>query len=135
MAMTEPRAEAAGHVVVGMYSFRTPDPVRLATFWGELMDLPLADGASDQLAMLDFHHERGPVTWMFEPIEPTDDPPCGRIGLDIGTQQDTGWAAVADRAESLGATRVAEHEQDGIRWIEMRDPDGNPFRVFAPRPQ
>lgn len=133
--MTDPRAEASSRIVVGMYSFRTPDPVKLATFWSELMDLPLAAGASDQLAMLDFEHERGPVTWMFEPTEPTDEPPSGRIGLDISIGEETGWAAVADRAESLGATRVSEHEQDSVRWIQMRDPDGNPFRVFAPRPQ
>ncbi|MEV8029772.1 hypothetical protein AB0O43_18055 [Cellulosimicrobium funkei] len=30
--------------------------------------------------------------------------------------------------------RVAEHEESGVRWIDMRDPDGNRFRVFAPRP-
>ncbi|MGC5614860.1 hypothetical protein [Georgenia sp. Z1491] len=63
------RSDDALHpdVQVGMYSFRTPEPVRLATFWGELMGLPMADGASDQIAMLDLDHEVGPITWLFEP--------------------------------------------------------------------
>ncbi|WP_373285117.1 VOC family protein [Microbacterium faecale] len=36
-------------------------------------------------------------------------------------------------AEALGATRGAEHEESGVQWIDMRDPNGNRFRVFAPR--
>lgn len=67
--MTEAEGpEAASRIVVGMYSFKTTDPIKLAIFWGQLMDLPLADGASDDLAMLDFHHQHGSVTWMFERV-------------------------------------------------------------------
>jgi hypothetical protein len=40
----------------------------------------------------------------------------------------------ADRAEGLGARRVADHEVDGVRWVELRDPKNNMFRIFAPRP-
>lgn len=118
---------------VGMYAFRTADPVRLATFWGALMRLPMAPGASAELAMLDFDHEVGPVTWMFEPLD--DDVPatCARLGLDLGGEG-LDHLATAARAEQLGATRVSEHEEDGIRWVVLRDPDGNPFRIFAPRP-
>lgn len=124
-----------GEVVprVGMYAFRSADPVRLATFWGELMGLPMAPGASAELAMLDFHHEVGPVTWMFEPPDPDEPVAGGRIGLDLGGDG-VDHQATAVRAEALGAVRVSEHEQDGVRWIVMRDPDGNRFRVFAPRP-
>jgi hypothetical protein len=85
--------------------------------------------------MLDFDHEHGPVTWLFERGEEADAPSSGRAGLDISNEADTDWAAVADRAESIGATRVSENERNGARWIEMRDPDGNRFRVFAPRRQ
>ncbi|GAA4514078.1 VOC family protein [Brevibacterium yomogidense] len=121
--------------VVGMYSFQTTDPIALATFWGQLMGLPLAEGASDEFAMLDFHHERGAVTWMFEQADRLDDSSHGRVGLDLSLADEELWATVADRAQDLGAVRVSEHEESGVRWIAMRDPDGNPFRVFAPRPQ
>lgn len=118
---------------VGMYAFRTADPVRLATFWGALMHLPMAPGASPELAMLDFNHEVGPVTWMFEPLDGDGTANSGRIGLDLGGEA-LDHLATATRAEQLGATRLSEHEEDGVRWVDMRDPDGNPFRVFAPRP-
>jgi len=119
--------------VVGMYAFRTPNPRRLAEFWAELMDLPISGPSTEDLVMLDFDHQAGPVTWMFERDPAAGDGPS-RIGLDIGGEADGDWRDIADRAERAGAQRVAEREQGGIRWVEMRDPDGNRFRVFAPRP-
>ena len=118
---------------IGMISMMSPDPRRLAAFWSELMGLPIADGASDEVVMLDFDHEIGPITWI---IERRDEVAVGTapIALDIGGVDEADWRELADRAESLGATRVAEHEQEAVRWIDMRDPYGNRFRVFAPRP-
>lgn len=128
-AMTDTTARP----VVGMISIMSPDPRRLAGFWSELMGLPIADGPFDDLVMLDLDHEVGPLTWI---LERADDVAVGTapVALDIGIQDATRWREVADRAEELGAQRVAEHEYDGVRWIDMRDPDGNRFRVFAPRP-
>ncbi|HVW43211.1 MAG TPA: VOC family protein [Amycolatopsis sp.] len=119
--------------VVGMYAFRARDPRRLAGFWAELMDLPISDLSTDELVMLDFDHTVGPVTWMFE-RDPAAGDESSRVGLDIGGQAAGDWRDIADRAERAGAERIAERRQDAIRWIEMRDPEGNPFRVFAPRP-
>jgi hypothetical protein len=56
-----------------------------------------------------------------------------RLMLDLGGGDD--WQQHADRIERLGAERVSNNEQDGIRWVVFRDPEGNTFRVFAPRPQ
>lgn len=122
-----------GRPIIGMVSMMSPDPRRLAAFWSELMGLPIAEGASDDLVMLDFDHEMSPITWI---LERSDDVAAGTapVALDIGSQDETAWREVADHAEELGAQRVTEHEQEGVRWIEMRDPDGNRFRVFAPRP-
>lgn len=121
-------------VGVGMYAFYCDQPQRLAAFWAELMDLPVADGATEDFVMLNFHHEVGPVTWLFHRVDAGAPPRANRIGLDISIDDEENWATVADRAEAAGATRVAQHEQDGVRWIEMLDPEGNTFRVFAPRP-
>ncbi|WP_106586434.1 VOC family protein [Murinocardiopsis flavida] len=44
------------------------------------------------------------------------------------------WAEQADRVAALGAERVSDNEQDRVRWVEFRDPEGNTFRIFAPRP-
>lgn len=127
------RGTAAIIPTVGMYAFRSPDPVRLATFWGALMHLPMAPGASPELAMLDFDHDVGPVTWMFEPLDDDMSATGARLGLDLGGDS-LDHLATAARAEELGATRVSEHEEDGVRWAVLHDPDGNQFRIFAPRP-
>lgn len=119
--------------VVGMYSFFTSNPTALASFWADLMGLPVADGATEDLVMLDFDHEVAAQTWIFERRD-ADAGPTAPIALDIGSQDESSWALVADRAEELGANRVADREEDGVRWVEMTDPDGNRFRVFAPRP-
>lgn len=121
-------------VGVGMYAFYCDEPRHLAAFWAELMDLPVADGATDDFVILDFHHEVGPVTWLFHRADAGAPPPANPIRLDIGIDDEEDWATVAERAETAGATRVAQHEQYGARWIEMLGPEGNAFRAFAPRP-
>lgn len=77
-----------GRAVGGMYSFRSDEPSRLATFWAEVMGLDRLDARR----------------------------------------------AVVERAEAAGAHRGDEHESEGVRWVEMGNIDGNPFRGFAPRP-
>ncbi|GAA1936189.1 hypothetical protein GCM10009775_30110 [Microbacterium aoyamense] len=128
------QGESGERPIVGMLHFLSPEPRRLARFWSELMRLPIADGATDDLVMLDFDHVVTPTTWIFGRAT---DAARGRapLGLDIGVQDADTWADVATRAEALGAERVGEHEDGGIQWIEMNDPDGNRFRVFAPRPE
>lgn len=124
----------ASRAVVGMYSFQTPNPVDLARFWGDLMGLPLVEAGPD-LVMLDLEHSVAPQTWLFQrgDRQPGDGPL--RLDLTTGIDADAdAWVALADRAEDLGAVRGERHEVDGVRWIDLRDPDGNPFRVFAPRP-
>jgi catechol 2,3-dioxygenase-like lactoylglutathione lyase family enzyme len=118
-------------VTLGMFSFRTPDPHRLARFWSELVGLPAADGATDDLVMLDLDHEVGPQTWLFER---TDEAAASdRLGLDLSPHDDEAWRTLAYRAERLGGSRVCDNDQGGVQWVDMHDPEGNRFRVFPPR--
>ncbi len=119
--------------IVGMYAFRTTDPHALATFWASLMELPISELSTDDLVMLDFDHKFAPVTWLFE-RDGSVSRERPRVSLDLSTEDATDWRALADRAEELGAVRRSDNELGGVRWIEMDDPDGNPFRVFGPRP-
>lgn len=130
---TENDSNTSVRPVVGMYSFFSPDPAPLANFWADLMGLPVADGATEDLVMLDLDHEVAAQTWIFE-RRAADSGPAAPIALDIGSHDENSWAAVADRAEELGAKRVADRDEGGVRWVDMTDPDGNRFRVFAPRP-
>jgi Glyoxalase-like domain len=53
--------------------------------------------------------------------------------LDLAGEEN--WLQHAERVVRLGATRVAEHEVQGARWVELRDPENNTFRIFGPRPR
>lgn len=115
---------------IGMYSFDCRDAAALAGFWSRVLERPVDAGATAEYATIGFDDE-GP-TWMFVRSE---DPGEGRnrLMLDLGGEEN--WREQADRVQGLGATRVAEHEAQGARWIELRDPEENTFRIFGPRPQ
>jgi predicted enzyme related to lactoylglutathione lyase len=116
-------------LTVGMISFDCRDAAKLAEFWSEVLDRAVDDGGTPAYATIGFDDE-GP-TWMFVR---SDDLAEGRnrLMIDLGGEAD--WADQADRVEGLGARRVADHEVEGVRWVELRDPENNTFRIFAPRP-
>lgn len=47
---------------------------------------------------------------------------------------DRDFPADAERVEALGAQRVSDNEEEGVRWVALRDPEGNKFRVGVVRP-
>jgi hypothetical protein len=65
----------------------------------------------------------------------SDDPSEGRNRLMLDLAGEAAWLEEAERVERLGARRVADHEVEGVRWVELRDPEENTFRIFAARPQ
>jgi predicted enzyme related to lactoylglutathione lyase len=115
---------------VGMYSFDCRDASTLASFWSSVLIRPVDEGATPAYATIGFQAE-GP-TWMFH--QPAGELAAGdnRLRLDFDGGAD--WAEQANRVEALGAERVSDNEQGGVRWVEFRDPEGNTFRIFAPRP-
>ncbi|MQA73657.1 MAG: VOC family protein [Solirubrobacterales bacterium] len=120
---------AQGTLEVGMYSFDCRDAAKLADFWSRVLERPVDTAATSEYATIGLDGE-GP-TWMFVR---SADPGEGRnrLMLDLGGEDD--WQQQADRVEGLGAERVADHQVDRVRWVEFRDPEGNTFRIFAPRP-
>lgn len=115
---------------VGMYSFDCADAAALAGFWAAVLERPVDEGATAAYATIGFDDD-GP-TWMFH--QPDGALPAGdnRLMLDLGGEAD--WSRQADRVEALGAERVSDNEVTGVRWVVFRDPEGNTFRIFAPRP-
>ncbi|MET9256022.1 VOC family protein [Streptomyces sp. NPDC003717] len=89
------------------------------------------DGRHEHAGRHEGFEGEGP-TWMFH--QPASDLPAGenRLMLDLGGEED--WAEQADRVAALGAERVSGNERDGVRWVVLRDPEGDTFRIFAPRP-
>ncbi|UCM88973.1 VOC family protein [Streptomyces marincola] len=118
-------------LTVGMYSFDCRDAARLAAFWSGVLMRPVDEGATPAYATIGFEGD-GP-TWMFH--QPTGGLAAGDNRLMLDLAGGGGWAEQADRVEALGAERVSDNEQDGVRWVVFRDPEGNTFRIFAPRPR
>lgn len=119
-----------GGLDVGMISFDCRDAAGLAGFWSRVLGRPVDPGASVDYATIGFD-EDGP-TWMFVR---SDDLPEGRNRLMVDLGGGADWCEQARRVEALGAYRVADHEVEGVaRWVELRDPENNTFRIFAPRP-
>jgi len=115
---------------VGMISFDCRDAAGLAGFWAGVLRRTVDPGATVDYATIGFA-DAGP-TWMFVR---SDDLAEGRnrLMLDLGGGED--WREQARRVEALGAYRIADHEVEGVaRWVELRDPEDNTFRIFAPRP-
>lgn len=49
-------------------------------------------------------------------------------GLDVPIEQRRARTdAEVSRLEALGATRVEAHEEMGVYWVVLRDPEGNEF--------
>ncbi|MEV7121534.1 VOC family protein [Kitasatospora griseola] len=58
------------------------------------------------------------------------EPKAGKNRLHLDVHSDGRLDATVDRLESLGATRVKEHDQGPIgHWWVMLDPEGNEFCV------
>lgn len=110
-----------------MLSFQTRDAARLASFWSKVLERPVDEGATEAYATIGLNEEG--LTWMFVH---SDNPRHGGFHPDLGGDDD--WREQAGRVTSFGATRGEEHEVNGVRWINLLDPEGNPFDIFAPRP-
>jgi predicted enzyme related to lactoylglutathione lyase len=129
--MTNPREAimTTPDMAISMCSFECRNAAALAGFWGRLLDRPVDEGASEAYATIGFD-DAGP-TWMFVQASELSN---GRNRFMLDFAGGEAWQEAADRAEAVGARRVAEHEVSGVRWIELCDPEGNTFRIFAPRP-
>ncbi len=99
-------------------TFDCTDAGALASFWGELLGRPVADGATESYAEL----EGTPgMTFMAVPEPKTTK---NRVHLDLKVDD---LSSEAERALALGATKQAEFDEGGFRWITFQDPAGNEF--------
>lgn len=126
-----PTRPTSGGLAVGMLSFTCADAAGLARFWAGVLGLSVAPGADEAYATL---VPGGPdePTWMFV----RGDPPGGGTAGDHGFHPDLSgpaWEEEVDRVVALGARLLGRCEAQGVRWVELADPEGNRFNVFAPR--
>jgi hypothetical protein len=94
------------------------NPLALASFWSELLAVPVADGATADWAIV-----RATPLLGFALVGDRT-PGKNVLHLDLAAADP---AAEVDRAIGLGAKRIADH--DG--WTTLADPEGNLFDVIG----
>jgi predicted enzyme related to lactoylglutathione lyase len=103
-------------------TFDAVDPERLAAFWAAVTGRQLAEATSD-VALLTSATE--PVRLLFLKV-PDGKTGKNRMHLDF---QAADRAAEVARVRALGATEHATHQEHGLTWTVMTDPEGNEFCI------
>jgi Glyoxalase-like domain len=111
-------APMTGVPTIVSITFDCPDARTLAGFWSVLLGRSVADDATEAYAELD-----GAPGMSFIAV-PETKTAKNRVHLDVLVED---LAGEADRAVALGATRGAEFDEGGYRWITFKDPAGNEF--------
>lgn len=121
----EPGADGA--LRLGAVTFDTTGSAAdLAAFWAAVLDLPVADGALDQVAMIE--PSKGFPALLFLQV-PDRTPGKNRVHLDL---IDPEYPRQVGRIVELGATRLGDFDEWGITWTTLADPEGNLFDVALP---
>ncbi|WP_227998021.1 VOC family protein [Nocardia australiensis] len=107
-------------------TFDCNDAAALAGFWSELLDKPVDPDANAYFATVGRGCDASP-TLMF--IQVSDkNPGKNVIHLDLHTED---LPTQIDHAVSLGAKRIGDFDEYGMRWATLADPEGNLFDIGA----
>jgi uncharacterized glyoxalase superfamily protein PhnB len=114
---------------IGNVTFDCDQPAELAGFYAALLGQKVDADASAYFAAIGRASGTVPVL-MFLKV-PDKTPGKNSVHLDLHT---TALADEVARAVELGATRVADFDQYGVRWTTLRDPEGNLFDIGTDLP-
>ena len=115
-------------MTVNLYSvtYDCGNAAELAGFWSSVLERPVADGASAEMASIPPPDDGGPH-WYFMQV-PEGKIAKNRMHPDFATPD---LAAEVERIEALGAKRGGEFNEGGLHWVTLQDPEGNEFDVVA----
>jgi predicted enzyme related to lactoylglutathione lyase len=104
------------------------DAGKLASFWSEVLDRPVDEGATAEFAAIGVYGDAGASpAWMFHKV-PEAKLAKNRVHVDFLTPD---LGNEVERLLTLGATHVRDIEEGGYRWATLADPQGNEFDVVA----
>ena len=110
-------------------AFDCVDAARLAGFWAEVLGREVDEGADEKFAGIGFADPAAhSLHFLFEQV-PEGKTAKNRVHPDLLVED---LAAEVHRLLGLGATRLAELEIGGYRWVTLADPEGNEFDVVQP---
>ena len=99
------------------------DAAVLATFWSQVLGVPVASELSADFASISL-----PATTLLFVKVPENKVTKNRVHLDMTTPD---LDAETARLVSLGARRVRDITEHEHRWVTLADPEGNEFDLFA----
>jgi hypothetical protein len=106
-------------------TFDCADPLRLATFWAQVLEFEVGDVEPDGAFVRD---PSGRTQGLFFQKVPESKTAKDRIHLDV---RPTGsMAAEVARVKELGATEQQRVDVEGSFWTIMLDPEGHEFCVL-----
>ena len=113
-------------------TFDCADPRAQAAFWSQVVGRPVDDGATGDVVAIGLWAEAtsGQLALLFLRV-PEGKSTKNRVHLDLGCD-DRG--AEVPRLVALGASHVSDHEDFGIAWSVLTDPEGNEFCIADPHP-
>jgi hypothetical protein len=104
-------------------TFDCADPAVLAEFWAKALDRTIGDRTHDTVAV-PASPAGGPPLYFVRVPEPKT--AKNRVHLDLVTSSRADEVA---RLVDLGATSVADGDENGYRWTVLLDPEGNELCV------
>ncbi|HZD17338.1 MAG TPA: VOC family protein [Actinomycetota bacterium] len=105
------------------------DPDGLGAFWSKLLGVEVAGWFGSNFVFLERPSEDA-VAMAFQ-LVPEDKVVKNRAHVDLRVDD---LDAVSRWVEEQGGSRLADHEEQGMRWRVMADPEGNEF-CLMPRSQ
>jgi catechol 2,3-dioxygenase-like lactoylglutathione lyase family enzyme len=111
-------------------TFDCADAAKLAGFWSEVLGRPLgtSPAPSEDVATIgdSAHGSSDAPSWLFVRVPEPKPATKNRVHVDL-TADDR--EAEVQRLLALGATRVGDQDEYGLRWTVLLDPEGNEFCV------
>lgn len=115
-------------MTVGNLTFDCADPGVVATFWSQVMNLEIADGASEFFVMAGPADPAALPKWLFLKV-PEAKSAKNRLHIDISSDDPE---ADNQRLLELGAIKVGDCDEWGHKWSVYADPEGNEFCMSGP---
>jgi predicted enzyme related to lactoylglutathione lyase len=112
---------------VSLYAvtFDCADAAELARFWSAVLERPVDEGASPDVASIALGDQQ--PHWYFMKV-PEGKTVKNRVHADLVT---TDLPAEVQRIVALGATEQADYDEGGYQWATLLDPEGNEFDVVT----
>lgn len=112
-------------VTLNNITFDCADVAAQAAFWSAALDRPVDEGGSEFMRSINMADPAQSPNWLFIKV-PEGKTAKNRMHIDL-TADDRD--AEIDRLVALGAERMGEHDEFGLTWTVLHDPEGNEFCV------